>query len=79
MRAALSVELDRRHLEGHDRAVSLHAHRYALPYHLADHHSLEVADALDRLAVDLDDHVAGANACGRGGTCLLYTSPSPRD
>ena len=38
--------------------------------HLADHDPLEVADALDRPAVELDDHVAGADA-GCGGRAAV--------
>src|SRR6185436_18419972 len=35
-------------------------------HELTDEQALEVADALDRVAIELDDQVAGANA-GRGG------------
>ena len=64
------------------RAVALEADRDAATDHLADHDPLEIADALDRAPVELDDDVAGADARGRRRAALeqlddLQAAPAP--
>lgn len=66
----LSGKLRRCDSQSHHRAAALDLHRDRSPDDLTDHQSLEIADALDRSSIELDDEVASSNAAGCRRTAI---------